>query len=205
MKGLKIVGTFLIGAASGAAAMWFGVKEYYKKRADQEVAEARKAFHSLMRRRRANKDISEEEKKDEPSEKPEETAAKKETVLTRDVKSYIDILEENEYRTGMTQDYDESKQPYEIDMIEFDKTKYQKIYLMWFSQDKCLCNANSGQVYLEIEDLIGNEGKERIIESYETDEEDKFYVRNDRFQIDFCVQLEHYDTYYGIFGDGSEE
>lgn len=207
MKGLKCVALFITGVATGAAGMWFGVKKHYEKKAEKEVADARKAFHSLMKRKRANQDSSKEEEA-ESSDSASDSSSDvvkgiKEELVQRmeDEKSYLDILEDLGYDPASNADL---PLPYEIEAIEFDRTRYRQVYLFWFSNDRCLCNANTGRVYPEVEDLIGNVGMERVIESCSEDNEDKFYIRNDAFGIDFCVQLEHTEDYYDIFGDGSE-
>lgn len=204
MKALKYIGVFMIGAVSGAAGMWFGLKKHYEKKADREVAEARRAFHSLMKRRRANNDISEEKEGSSDSSSNSENdiiQASKEELLQREKgkKSYADILKRNGYEPN-----ENVTPPYEIEKIEFDKTIYNQVYLMWFVEEGCMCNANTGTVYLELEDLLGSEGMERLKEASEDDEQDQFYIRNNALGIDFCVQLEFQQGYHDIFGDGSE-
>lgn len=205
MKGLKYLGIFMFGAVSGAAGMWFGLKKHYEKKAEREVAEARKAFHSLMKCRRVNNDISEEKAESDDSasnSNPDIVHVSKEELYQREKekKSYFDILEQNEYEVS-----DDSMPTFEIEKVEFDRTRNNQVYLMWFVEERCMCNANTGRIYVELEDLLGEDGLERLKEASEDDENDKFYIRNDALGVDFCVQLEFQQDYHDIYGDGPEE
>lgn len=197
MKGLKIVISFVAGVACGAAGAWFGLKKHYEKKTEKEVAEARKAFHSIMKRQRAN--AEKEKVAEEPAPVQKDIPTK---VVVKDepsYKDYVDLISETGY------DGTSKEPPYEIDYEAFGDVSYKQVYLMWFAEDKVLCNAITGKVYTEIEDLLGSDGMELLIEIDAEDNQDKFYIRNLGMGIDFCVQLEFLQHYEEIFGDGSEE
>ena len=198
MKGLKTVGTFIFGAACGAAGVFFGLKQHYKEQAEKEVAEARKAFHSIMKRRRANQKTEETDIPNPPEETHEQEESKQ--TVNRSQKSYSDLIRENGYSEA------DGSEPYQVEYSKFQKSPpYQQVYLFWFAEDRCLCNANTGRGYAEIEELLGSEGMELLLEASPENEDDKFYICNEKLNVVFCVQLEFLQHYEDIFGDGPEE
>lgn len=199
MKGLKIVVSFVVGAACGVAGSWFSAKKHYEKKKNKELADQRKAFHSIMKRQRAGSEKKQTEESTQPIVDQKDIPTKAVIKEEPSYKDYVDLISETGY------DGASKEEPYEIEYKTFDETSHKQVYLMWFAEDKVLCNANTGKVYTELHDLLGTDGMELLAEIDADDNQDKFYIRNTVLGLDICVQLEFLQHYEEIFDDGSEE
>lgn len=189
MKFVTVAVSFIIGAACSGVGTWFSTKKYYDKKAQQEISKAREAFHTMLKKERKKNDnrIEEDTKKDNRDVIPEKEIGNstKDHVVK---KTYDDILIGLGYKDIPQPNSEES---YPIDQGMFGNSGYPTLTFTWYVQDNILCETVSGKIIKEIEDLIGSEGMDILCVS----EVDHFFIRNDVFKIDICIDME-YDTYY---------
>lgn len=187
MKVVTIAVSFVVGAACGGAGVWFGLKKRYEKMAQKEISKARSAFHKMLKKEREKNgnNTKQEEKTEDTSVKTVTNKPPVEPVK----KSYEDLLVGLGYKDIPQANTDT---PYPINQAMFGNGGYPTITLTWYVEDNTMCESASGQIINEIEELIGSEGMDILCAS----EVDHFFVRNDVFKIDICIDMEYEGRYY---------
>lgn len=190
MKGIGYIASFLIGGACGSAGMWFGIKKYYENKAENEVYEARRAFHRILKERKTTN-----EEKGEISNPDVENKNEKQEIVVEDEpdkKTYSSLLSSLGY--SPTED-DTNQEPELIGENMFGKNGHSKVYLTWYEQDNVLVNTENGEIYDELEDLIGEEGSEMLCDS----DVEAFFMSNSALGIDIKITIDRETLYNDVY------
>lgn len=226
MYKLGIAVGFVVGALCGAAATWFGGKKYLEKQANdkaqKEIQEARQAFAKLSKELRDEAVTSSDEKDEEEGEKKKEpsrvspdnkvkydaafaAAAKRESEkkalpLCERVKlkrSYNKLLLELGYDTRKEISDFEADSPFQITERECGQIDFERVVLTWLSQDDLLCDIRDGEVYTELDELIGDAGCDILSDPENCPSQ--VYIRNPALRLDIIVIVNNKESYVERF------
>lgn len=175
-NGVKIALSFVVGAAAGAAASWFILKERYNQIANDEIASFKEEYKERMEEKKA------------ATEELEKTvdAFKEATEKAQELSEVKKIITDEEYfANGQEGEPDESpktrKKPYVIRPDELGDEQYSICVLTYYA-DGVLTN-DYDEV---IDDIEGTVGKESL-KTFGQYEEDAIYVRNDELELDYEI------------------
>lgn len=190
MKGLKIIASFVVGAACGAGGMWLGMRKHFDTKAEQKISEARHVFHKMLKQARENP----ETKSADPEEFLKETSDQKTKVEDEPKEKTYKILED---RLGIKvpKGTVDTENIHEIPDRDFGNIEYPGQKLIWFSNDNQLVDPLTGKIFDEIEDLCGDEGTELLCST----DIDDFFIRNHELGLDIHVVMNFEDHYYEIY------
>lgn len=188
MKIVTIAVSFVAGAVCGGAGVWFGIKKHYEKQAQKEISKARAAFHKMLKKEREKNAGENKQEKEEKEDTTSTNEFEKRPVMSIK-KSYEDLLITLGYKDVPQPNTDT---PYSINQGMFGNSGYPTLTFTWYAEDNILCESASGQIIKEIEELVGSEGMDILCAS----EVDHFFIRNDVFKIDICIDMEYEGRYY---------
>lgn len=164
---------FSLGAAVGSAVTWRYTKNFYEKRAQEEIDSVKDSFGKRFKPKEFKIDSS-EEKADvviNYEEKP-------------DILEYAKVLENEGYKTSDKSNVSSSK-PYVISPDEFgDIDDYDQVSLTYYA-DEVLADENDDQI-IDVDDVVGSESLTHFGEY----EDDSVFVRNDRLKIDYEILMD---------------
>ena len=211
--GVKILVSFIVGAAAGAGITYYVTKEKYEKIAKEDVESVKAELEKKYKKEReeaeaiskmpnANKpDVNEVYKeslnkyKSSNNEKPKKDKNSK--TVTRNVFDYnkvpsVDIDEDPADGEHPIDSDEESSsmstfpEPYAIPLVMFEEDmQYAKVSLNYYEEDHTL--ANEADEILMIQDTIGEESLEHIGD----EEPDMLYVRNEKHGCDYEISVVH--------------
>lgn len=190
-KTVTTVSAFLLGAAAGAAGVWYILKDRYAQIAQEEIDSVKAAF---------SRRYSDPEKDDSPTEDISDEEPEEEPTRATDmIKQEVDEINEKHDYTAYSTKPDISKvvekmiveeekkeaPPYEIPAEEFgDMFDYEQIELTFFA-DKILADDNM-ELIEDVEDVVGFEA----LSKFEPGEVETVYIRNDRLKCEYEIVLD---------------
>lgn len=171
--------TFVGGAAVGAGAAYFVVKDKERKRADEEIRDTREYYHKKYSSREELNEKVEEIKAE--GKMIRETQEKFEKAITP-YNTFSDEEEKEEYLATL-ESPKEDPHVYDISADDFinGALTYDKVSLRVFVNDGTVVDENDEPVIGD--DLIGIENLNRILDGTE----EGLYLRDDDKMIDYEV------------------
>lgn len=206
MSKLGILIGFVTGAAAGVSGAYIFLKKRFEKKAEDEIAESRRTFSSLCKDIRSGKMSLKNMPVEEEDLTPEKITAKQEEIEAPKPKSdglahrsYDRVMEENGYLLYKEEDYDllKNNPPFQIVDKEFGTADYPELVLTWICKDGLLCDIRDGEVYTEIDELIGEDCHNILNGSEKID--GPLFIRNPFLQLDILVTLERELSYVSRF------
>ena len=175
-NGLKYLFIFTVGAAAGAVVTHQILKPKYERMVQEEVNEFKNDW--AERNNESEEETDSEVTEDTVPDEIDLAAYKK---LVDDAK-YASILEEGGSKSMSNDD------PYVISPLKFaEGCDYETISLTYFKNGGILVD-ELGELVNDIEGTVGLEFHEHFGEY--TDDPDTVYVRNDRLEVDYEIQLD---------------
>lgn len=177
MDALKIIGAFAVGAAVGATACYFAVRNSEREKADEEIA-AVKEYYLEKDRKREGK-IAEVKKQGEE--------IKNATEFIKSRISYQTFSENPSDEDIVINDHPrEVLDIYEITLEQYVNSEltYEKKDLKFYVEDGTLCDENNEPI--DIDHSVGYD----ILAAFEDSLVDTVYVRNDKTETDYEVEKE---------------
>lgn len=174
---------FVLGAAAGSAVTWYFVKDFYEKRAQEDIESVKE--HAYF-----NRETSDDSNTEESEEEIQEYVARNSNKPN--VVEYAKIIKDSGYSYGPTEHEEEKedlKNPYVISPDEFGEAGYDEVSYKWYA-DHILADEND-QVVEDIEQVVGFES----LTHFGDYEEDSVFVRDDRLKIDYEI-LQDPRSYY---------
>ena len=174
MNAFKFVGTFILGAAVGAAACYFLVRDTERAKADEEIAAIKEYYDDKVKEN--EKKIAEVKKNGEELKK------------TAD---YIkDQINYNTFSNDVKEDIVINDHPrevldiYEITLEQYANSEltYEKADLKYYIDDGTLCDENNEPI--DIDHTVGYD----ILSAFDDSYVDTIYVRNDKTETDYQIE-----------------
>lgn len=169
---------FLIGAAAGSLATYFVMKKK-KYDSDFEVIETIKRSPKTER----NTDYQKKEVDSQPTEKTDESDSRNvdSDESKKEYVSYVKMYTNSDVKMGHI------VKPHIISEEEFDTTDNKIESLIWYQSSNILCD-DLNQIIDDdlIDNLIGDKS---ILKSFEENDTDCIYIRDDIKKIDYEILL----------------
>lgn len=193
MSSIKIINSFLLGAAIGGVGVYFFLEEKYAKQSEREIASAKEAFHS--REEKLLAEIKELKKLAPPD--IEEPASP--TVLSNEKTPEKGAV--GDYVRGKYQMYnpapvmrdgtpqpeievpvstDSIEAPYVISPDEFGEVGYTQVSLTYYA-DGILADEN-GEIIDDVEEIVGD-----ALNHFGEYEDDSVFCRSDLKRCDYEI------------------
>ena len=191
---LKYVAAFTAGAAVGAAVSWKLLKNKYGQIAQEEINNVKEHYRNKAEEAETDDDEDEPIDDDAPWDEPEEPK------VTRELKAYVDAINDNEYYDhyieldeveAPTYERPISGEPYVITPEQFGDSFEHEMHSLTYYNDGILADDFDDVIY-EIDDIIGEDSLNHFGEY----EPDMLYVRNDARRSDYEI-LRDYRNYPG--------
>lgn len=176
---------FVGGASMGAAIAWQVTKNYYAKRAQEEIESVKEVFSKKFA-----EDVGEENKVEEKSRVIKDKPS---------LEEYAKILNEKKYRPtdyygeGDADETDD-EEPEVITPDEFGQLDYETVYLTYYADSVLATELDD-----VIEDIGGTIGQRSILHFGEYEDE-IVHVRNHQLRTDYEVTLDSRSFYEDIKG-----
>lgn len=166
---------FAFGAAVGSVVTWKLVEVKYKQIADEEIKSVREVYAKVY-----GDSPEESEDEDEEDQKIFDDLVKDLRYSSEEEKEEEPKKEKKE--SEGEEDEDDMLRPYVVEEEDFDDNGYETESLYYYD-DGVLIYSISGEVINNIDDLVGQDAIDQLLESGE----DYIYVRNDELEIDFEI------------------
>ena len=189
MDALKIVGAFALGAAAGATACFFAVRNAERLRADEEIAAIKEYYDERDRNR--EKKIADVKKQGEELKKTTEYIKDKINYQTF---SAVDDVEDE--KIVINDHPREVMDIYEITLEQYVNSElaYDKQDCRFYVEDGTLCDENGEP--MDIDHSVGYD----ILKAFEDSLVDTIYVRNDKIETDYEIEKAE-GGYLSLIGD----
>lgn len=181
---------FLLGAAIGSAATWYGLKRHYEEIA-QEAIDSVKAVYSARKTPKYEGPNTSDEAKNDTHKTFEQDSNIMEYAKRLSREGYTNYSNSENISDQFDRDEaEEFKDPYVIEPEQFGEfDNYDQISLTYYA-DGALADDNDQLV----EDVVGTVGPEALNHFGEFDD-DSVFVRNERLRVDYEIlrDLRSYD------------
>lgn len=200
---LKVVIGFIFGAAAGVGGSYL----YFKKKVDAEVCKERNELRNYYERQYADKvnkliesqyeEVIAKKEEIEKAESNNDIVDEVEKPTYTDYNKIIERMNSGEFANSKGKEKEDKEMPYEPYLVGEDDfiedNGYEKRSVRYYMQDGIIADADDYIIEGAV-DMIGEEHLEA--ENFEnSDDGCTIYIRNDRYGIDFEIDLEE-DIHY---------